>query len=59
MKTYNAQTVKDLIKDAIDEADQDMWKEIKGRPDERTRLLAAADAFAYIEDALYRKMANL
>ena len=59
MKTYNAQMVKDLIKAAIDEADQDMWNEIKGRPEERPALLAAADAFGYIEDAIYRKLAGL
>jgi len=59
MRTYNRQQIVDLINQAIDDADQDMWKEIKGRPDEAPRLLAAATALEYVKDNLYRLMVDL
>ena len=59
MRTYNRQQVIDLINKAIDEADMDLWKEIKGRPDEAPRLLAAATALEYVQENLYRLMEDI
>ena len=59
MQTYSKEQVIDLIKSALDEADNDLWQEIKGRPAERERLLAAADALESVTDALYRQLGAL
>lgn len=59
MQTYNRTQIIELINNALDEADQDLWKEIKGRPEEAARLLAAATALEYVKDNMYRLMEDL
>lgn len=59
LNQYSKQQVIDLIKKILDDADKDIWRQVKALPEERSRLLAAADALEIVTDAFYREISEL
>ena len=59
MRQYSKRQITDLIKEAINQADQDMWIQIKKTGSDRKQILAAADCLGYVEDAIYRQLEAL